>query len=279
MLSSITCNGAVLGSGEHLVLGRSPVIVRIKRVVAGIVCHPLVGVVIAFFFRDRIPYRGMRIHTTGEVVGDSAKASIFWGIYESAEARFIRRHLCTRRDVVELGASLGVISSLIARKLAPGYRLICVEANPGIIPLLRQNIAVNAPRAAVSVLGGAIDYELSAGDTAVLHVGGAHTTTRLLTPGDVTGSRLPTQAVHLRDLLRSMHIERYTLVADIEGAEAGLLMDDAESLSGCEQMIVELHATSWKGTPMSVEHMLGRLQGMGFCVTASRGPVFVLCRQ
>ena len=69
---------------------------------------------------------------------------IFWGFYESAELRLIRKHLPATLDVVELGGSLGVVAAHIGQRLEPGRQLISVEANPALIEALRTNITRSA---------------------------------------------------------------------------------------------------------------------------------------
>src|ERR1700730_12780210 len=83
----------------------------VKRVIARIICHPLIGRIISLVFRDRIPSRGSLIHTKDKAVVPSVKAALFWGLYESAEVRFVKEFLRSDLDVIELGSSLGVVTS------------------------------------------------------------------------------------------------------------------------------------------------------------------------
>jgi len=66
---------------------------------------------------------------------------MFWGGYEGAETRMIRRLLRGSTTVVELGSSLGVTSAHIAALMAPGGHLVCDEANPRLLPGLRERLA------------------------------------------------------------------------------------------------------------------------------------------
>ena len=63
---------------------------------------------------------------------------MFWGGYEGAETRMIRSNLQASPTVVELGSSLGVTTAHIAAVMAPGGRLVCVEANPRLISGLSE---------------------------------------------------------------------------------------------------------------------------------------------
>ena len=66
---------------------------------------------------------------------------MFWGMYEGAETRMIRDHLRDSVTVVELGSSLGITASHVAAVMAPGGHLVCVEANPRLVPGLRERIS------------------------------------------------------------------------------------------------------------------------------------------
>ena len=83
---------------------------------------------------------------------------LYWGLYESAEIRFVQRYVGDDVDVVELGSSLGVVSCQIASQLSGDTRLVCVEANEEMLPTLRRNIANNTSLRKVRCVHGAIDY-------------------------------------------------------------------------------------------------------------------------
>ena len=81
---------------------------------------------------------------------------MFWGGYEGAETRMIRSMLRDSPTVVELGSSLGVTTAHIAAMMAPGGRLVCVEANPRLIPGLSERIAPHKPGLCVDVIHAAV---------------------------------------------------------------------------------------------------------------------------
>ena len=113
----------------------------VKGALAGLLCHPVVGAGLAKIFDDRIPSRGMRVHTDDPRVANETKAALFWGIYERAEIDFVQRHLNGDLDVVELGGSIGVLSCAILRGMVDSAKLVTVEADPALTGLLDQNLA------------------------------------------------------------------------------------------------------------------------------------------
>lgn len=258
--------------------------VSLKLLLAEALCQPWLGRLISALFRGRVPslrFRGWRVATDVAGVDPGMVASIFWGIYESAEIRFLRRHLRPDLDVVELGASLGVVSAEVSRLQAPGHKRVCVEANPALVSILRQNVAANAPGRDVSVVHRAVDYgperapvRFFFGDSSI----SGHTVAPAGDPvEDEKYDLVP--AVTLGELLSEFDIGPYALVCDIEGAEAGFIAHDAEALAACRQLIIELHDVSNSELGATVESMREALiQRHGFRQRDRHGPVFVFER-
>lgn len=248
----------------------------VKRLISRAICHPLVGRLISSVFRDHIPSGGTIIHTGDHSVVPKVKAELFWGIYESAEVRFVRDYLRTDLDVVELGSSLGVVTSQILRRLDSNRRLVCVEANPNLLETLRSNIEENGKGRNVTIIHGAVaevslQHEtvslLLGEDNTVSHVSGGASSPRAIT---VPGFELST-------ILKSAGIDGdFALVSDIEGAEASFIVGDTSAFERCRQMIIELHETEWRGKSFTVDELRSAVEHRhGFHLIASRGPVCV----
>lgn len=230
----------------------------LKKLAAAMLCSPLSGRLLGLAFGGSIPHRGVRIEVPPG--GDPrVAAALFWGTYESAEIRFVRAHLPADIDVVELGSSLGGVSSEIARRLQPGRRLVCVEANPDLLDVLGRNLARNAAHLQVQLLHGAISHdgraevEFAIGESNLSSHLGSHGRTR----------RVP--ALTLADLITRTGLGDYALVSDIEGAEAGLFTAEAAAFTRCRLLIIELHQVQHAGvdhTPDSLIALIERRTGM-----------------
>ncbi len=256
---------------------RSRAGVGLKRKVEEIMCHPTVGRAIGRIFRDRVPSGSFRVHTPSPNVSPRIKAQVLWGVYESAELRSIARHLRDDLDVVELGSSLGVVSCHIGRRLLPGKRLFCVEANPRLENILRENLRSNCPFRDAVVVQQAVFYGSEAA-TISLTIGDDVTVSRV-GEGASEGRRLDVERTTLSRLLQEHGVTDYTLVCDIEGAEAGIIFADRAALSGCRQIIAELHATDYGGhhyTPEELARVL--VEEAGFAVARRDGNVWTLER-
>ncbi len=251
-------------------------VMALKVRVAELLSRPAVGRVVGAVLRDRIPIRGCVIDTRDGGIAPAVKAMLLFRLYESAEIRFVQRLLRTDLDVVELGGCLGVVSSQIARRLQRGRRLVTVEPNPRLGEVIRRNVLANAPDALLTVVSAAIDYSAD-GPQTTLALGEANIDSALATGAETRPSvRVP--ATTLGRVLADHGMDEFVLVSDIEGAEAGMLQRDGDSLAKCKQVLIELHPTTFEGRPVSVEDMLAGLRRLGFRQVESYGPVFAFRR-
>lgn len=248
-----------------------------KVLIAKGLCHPLVGRVVGHLFRDGIPFRGCRIDTNSPLVTPEIKAMLFWRLYESGELRFISRYLRADLDVVELGASLGVVGSFIGRRLDAGRRLVCVEAHPHLVPIVERNVRNNAsPGVRVTIVHGAVDY--GQGSVDVEFVLAESTLGSRAGEGD--GHRVKVPRVRLGELLdREQLSGEYALVCDIEGAERGVFEHETKALARCRQLIIELHDVRVGDRQVTVDGLLQLARERhGFRLRDRHGPVVVLER-
>jgi FkbM family methyltransferase len=248
----------------------------VKKAVAKVLVTETVGHVLGRLFRERIPSRGATIDTSRPVVTGIVKAMLFLRMYESAELRFVARYLRTDLDVVELGSSLGVVTSQIARRLEPGRRVVAVEANEDLLSTLRANVALNAPGVEIRTVTAAIDYggaaevELALGDHSFVARVGAD-------PSAARSRRV--RATTLAQVTRDHAIGDFALVCDIEGAELDVFTHERDTLARCRQIVCELHATHRDGGAYSPDDLRDLLVNRhGFRLQDRVGNVCVFVR-
>lgn len=246
----------------------------LKVFVAQTITAPWIGKVVRAVFGDRIPFRGVRVASRSPFVSPVVSAKLFWGIYEGAERRFVQSRLDPDLPVIELGSSIGGVSSHIGRTLAPGQRLICVEANPHLLPVLQKNLDQNAAHldaravhAAVSGDPRSVSFSISASSLS-----------SSIAARDDALERITAPARKLSELVGTFGPGPYQLVMDIEGAEAGIVLDDAEALASCVRIVAELHATEHRGHPISVQDLTDAFKTLGFFLRDRHGPVVVMER-
>jgi FkbM family methyltransferase len=250
-----------------------------KRIIARGMCHPYVGRLISMVFRDRIPSRGHVIYTSHPAVIPSVKASLFWGIYESAEVRFVRDYLRKDLDVIELGCSLGVVTCQILEKLEPSRRVVCVEANAYLLETLQKNVEKNFEGRRVTIVQGAISDPQEKGTSINFALRDDNTLSQIALDSNSKDS-VQVPALTLSQLLSDNRVEGdFVLVSDIEGAEVNFIENDQDSLLKCQQIIIELHETHWNGHGVTVNQLRQRLEQVhGYQLRANYGPVCVFER-
>lgn len=254
-------------------MNEKPVPVRfsaLKRWAALILCSNAVGWLLGVVYRNRIPFRGVSIDLRTAMIRNSTKARLFFGMYESAEYRFVNQYLVEELPTVELGASIGAVSSQIGKRLRPGTELTCVEANPNLIDTLSTNLSINAGHLKTRILPAAIAYDSESIEFAVSEDNRVSSR-----QSDANSMMTPVDAIRLGNCIPEGDFQ---LVCDIEGAEAEILAADTESLTRCRVAIVELHDTIFHGKRVSVQELASQFQATGLEPIDRYGSVYVFRR-
>jgi len=240
--------------------------------------NPLLGSVISHVCRNRIRNKGVIIDTSAPGFTSVDKAKLAFGIYEGAEIRFIREHLKGCIKVLELGASLGVTAAHILDVAAPGAELVCIEANPNVLATLRDTTAAAAEKAGatVRIIHGAVSPDpADRSQQVALTLGRSHLGSQAGAAHDTPPRRqLVVPAVDLAEVIQDW--TEYSLVCDIEGAEAGLILTAEPVLTGASRLVIELHETVYRRKPVSVADLKNALLKIGFSPVAENGRVMVL---
>jgi FkbM family methyltransferase len=245
---------------------------KARRTFGPLIIRGSVGDFAARLFGNRLPHRGLRVDVSSKLVSPVTKAAILLRAYESGEIRFMNRYLPRERDVVELGGSLGVMSCLIRRKIAPECRLLVVEADPRIAEILRSNLRLNRCEQGTTVENVAIcDGEV---ESISFALGVRSDSGRLASGRRASEETVTISAMSLKRLLDRHGIESYSLVSDIEGAEWSLWRNQREALLKAEVIILETHDNPEFG---SYQDLITEMAGdPAFEIVDRYGPVVVL---
>lgn len=208
--------------------------------------------------------------TSNPAMSDRTVASVFFRLYESAEIRSVRSHLLATDTIIDLGSNLGITASHALRHLNAGGRLFSVEANPHLLAALRANLERHAFGRKISVVHAAVDY--SGNSEVHMNIASDSLGSSVVRTGGATTVTVPT--VTLSDLLDRHGVGDFTLLSDIEGAEAELVRHDGEALRRCHQAVLELHDTE----SATVDAVHVELEALGFRTVHRHGPVVVLRR-
>ena len=126
-------------------------------------------------------------------------ASIFLGFYESAEIRFAEKYFKGDTDIVELGSSCGIVSSHFVSKFQAYKKIIAVEANRGLLEVLKTNLErYKHNNAEIIILNNAVYY------------GAAQVSFQL--SNNTTESRIANELTHSDNMVTIPAIDRKSVV-------------------------------------------------------------------
>jgi FkbM family methyltransferase len=153
--------------------------------------------------------------------------------YEGGEALALRHVLGPGDRVLELGAGVGLLSAISA--MVPGVEHVtAIEANPDLIPLIRETHRLNGI-GTVDLRNGIAAAEAGADVPFYLRPDFWASSMEPASRPYTREVRLPRFA--LPDLIAD--VRPTVIVCDIEGGEAGLF--DGADLSGVRAVVIELH--------------------------------------
>jgi FkbM family methyltransferase len=192
------------------------------------------------------------------------KLKVMLGSYEKPEIGFVDRYFTSSIDSVELGGSLGVLSTHLVQRTAD-HKSVIVEADPELFQILSTNVRSNFPNAKVQLVNAAVAAGDDVGETITFF-----TTYSTSTGGSVsrhcdgrTGS-ITVPAVSLSQLLQRYEVGSYQLMCDIEGGEIALLLHDSRAFANCERMILELHDCNYNSVQYTRDMIAELICKLGF---------------
>lgn len=233
-----------------------------------------------FLLALRRVFRGDRFRTNGVEVTVPAivDAEIRYGLlrgrpYEQAEADLIRKALRKDMNVLELGGSIGVISTVIRSVIGPSATHVIVEADEALAQVCARNASHGADRGRAIVKRGAIDYS---GAPHVFFDSGHNAHTGHVDQNASTGTAVPT--ITASAAAADLPEGSFALVCDIEGAEYPMIEQDAEVLDRISVIIMELHPERYLSLGGSTEALMNRLLASGFHLNEQNEHVVLMVR-
>lgn len=198
--------------------------------------------------------------------------------YERHERKLLRDYFMGSELVIELGSSLGVVTSEIAAK-CPFSRIVSVEASEELSNLLSINLrlANYGSRVTIrkSVYAGSSypSLKFNLADTLSSSLLGEDgSIVPPFTKKEPNRAKAPSQThvetVSLNRLLLEHNSPSvYSLVSDIEGAEV-FLFDEWDALKRCKEVLIELHDNTLLGYLLTISQLTLRFENLGFVLIA-----------
>jgi FkbM family methyltransferase len=241
---------------------------KTKKVIASLICNKLFGYIIKITGIKRNIYGGYFNYKT---VSSIEAASIFFGIWESAEIRFAKKYT-NCNYIIELGSSVGVLAGVIS-KLKQNTTIIMVEASPlnqHKLSILVEDLKKLSTNKYI-IISAAIAYF---SDTVIFrHTG---TVKSSLLRFDEIGEEFEVKCTTLSEIVK-IHVgsNQYALISDIEGSESEILQWDKNAFENCRSIIVELEDTR----QMSIDAQVSSITEMGFQMKEYKGNVFAFIKE
>lgn len=220
------------------------------------------------YLAGNIIRHGININTRNEIVMPKIAAHLFFGSYESAEIRFIKKYLKGNNlPVLELGSSLGIVGSIASKYT--NRNVFGVEANKDLLKystkLINENHIKNYK---------IHNFAINISDEPVSFNFGTDNTLGKLSEDNLANC-VTVQGLTFNKLLNLTGFsDKYILISDVEGAEIFYIFFEA-NLSNCKWIIVELHEMNFENTTYTVNDMEKEIIKKGFLKIERHGNCFV----
>lgn len=203
------------------------------------------------------------------------------GGYETDERRLVRRFVGAGDEVLEVGASSGVVTSFLWRQVGAGGRVVSVEGNGALKPFFDEVLACNG---FAGEWVGAIAYpvwasEVPEGFRSRGFAPSANPLGSAVAPDAGEAPAVPgagAKVLTLRQIAETTGLRPTVLVADIEGSE-GVWCETPPALpDSVRTVIIEIHPHL-----IGVDRAGATVQALvdeGFRVSGVSGQVFALGR-
>jgi FkbM family methyltransferase len=211
---------------------------------------------------------GCRFDVSHPSISNIHRARLARGTYERSERALLLAWLDDAAPVIELGGGIGIVATLINRRLQIPANHVVVEANPLLIPVLERQKAANG--AAYAVEHAAVDY--SGAPTTTFGVGPTFISGRL--NFDKARKTFVVPTTTLASLLRRYPWRGATLICDIEGQETQMVAREGELLSQAfTSLLIEVHPEVRSNQEYAA--FFSTIEALGFSRVASLRTVHV----
>jgi FkbM family methyltransferase len=209
-------------------------------------------------FGNKVRMDGMSFSTDCPHITTRHKSTLAFGLHEMEERMLVSRWLPADLPLIELGGGLGVVSCLANRKLNDSFKMVVIEANREMIPVLIANRDINnchftivnsALAYDVSETGFAIDREFVGSSLMGLKAG--------------VSERVSVSATTVARVMNEFGFDQFGIICDIEGAESELIIRELPALGErVRYLMVEMHPKILSTSV--VQSLLSQLSVLGF---------------
>lgn len=211
-----------------------------------------------------VDYGGLRVCTDPDYVGKGILKALYTGRYEREEFHLVRKYLKPTDRTLEVGAGLGIMSSLCA-SICGSEAVVSYEANSSLKKAILKNYELNnvSPELRIKALAE------SEGET-VFHFHHNFYSSSLVERENSVAETVQCDAINA---VIAEH-KATAIVMDVEGAEIDLL--PIADLTDIQTLIVETHPHI-VGEEKTAK-LIGHLEECGFKLHEAPGGVIAMTR-
>lgn len=216
---------------------------------------------------NRVEIDGITLKIDPTYISPPIQSALIVGGYEKKERELLQKMITPEDSILELGAGLGYLACS-ATKNQPSIRYTAIEANPHLIPLIKENLTINSCTAnviwgAASNHGGTIDFYMEPNFWA---------SSTIKTD---TAHKIETPAINIQEKIDELRPT--VLVIDIEGGELDILPH--LKLNCVNKIIIEFHPQAY--THQGTNQLITLLISSGFYLDTilSKSQVFVFHKE
>lgn len=162
------------------------------------------------------------------------------GSYEPEVAKLIDRHLPRQRDVLDVGANIGLFSVKCA-SLLPDNKVVAVEPTPNALRLLRKNISRNGFEGRIEIFAGVVNDQEGTVDINFIPGKEEYSTMGKLAHPSVAGlstTIMKVEALSLDTIVSRYNIDPGFIKIDVEGMEHLVLAGATETLRKARPIVM-----------------------------------------
>jgi len=226
---------------------------------------------------EQVELEGIKIPLKNSPFDPKTRRRLMRGSYETAERELVQQHIKPGDQVLELGASAGVVTCFLSRQIGPKGRLVCVEANVRLKAPFETQLDLNGAQAVwINALCCPL-WQDQVPDRIAQQAfqPSEQTLSGRAVAGSGSGNITPWLTAVA--ICRQTQLEPSALVIDIEGSEA-VWSEYAPSLPASIRLVLAEFHPHLIGSRV-VGQALQAVLEEGFVVSALRGNVVALARR
>lgn len=230
-----------------------------------------------WYWPETVPWQGISVPVRHTPLSFGTRRLICRGGYEQYEQALLQPLLKPGGQVLEMGASAGLITALLAKGVGPSGRVLAVEADPVLAAFANTWVPQCGP---ATIVAG---YGFPVWEAPAIRVTGFDTSAG--TMGGKVSFEMNRQAgasdanvYDIASLCQQYSLQPDLLVLDIEGAERIWLHCAPNLPAFVRRVLVELHPGLYAGGQADASRLMEVLEREGFRKTGTAGTVYCFQR-